>query len=326
MSTRRTFVATLALGLLAMPRAGRTQPPSRTARVGWIAASPGPVSTSAFFEAFRRGMSDRGWVEERNLAIETRWGDADRARDFTAELVKLKVDVIVAQGPAVFGVQAVAGSIPIVFGFSGDPVEAKLVASLARPGGNLTGVTFLALELVGKRLELLKETLPGLTRVAILANPQHRGERAELKASQAAASRLGLTVQYLPVRTASDFDAAFDAMTRERAETIIAFPDASVMRQAKAIAAFAAKRRIPAVSGWADFVVAGNLMSYGPNLEEAFRYIPTYVDKILRGARPAVLPVEQPTKFELAVNLGAARALGLSLPPSILLRADRIIQ
>lgn len=316
----------LALGLLATPRAGRTQPPSRTARVGWIAASPGPVSTSAFFEAFRRGMSDKGWVEGRNLAIEARWGDADRARDFTAELVKLKVDVIVAQGPAVFGAQAAAGSIPIVFGFSGDPVEAKLVASLARPGGNLTGVTFLALELVGKRLELLKEALPGLTRVAILANPQHQGEQAELKASQAAASRLGLTVQYLPVRTASDFDAAFDAMTRERAEAIIAFPDASVMRQAKAIAAFAAKRRIPAVSGWADFVVAGNLMSYGPNLEEAFRYIPTYVDKILRGARPAVLPVEQPTKFELAVNLRAARALGLSLPPSILLRADRIIE
>ncbi|MFZ1058025.1 MAG: ABC transporter substrate-binding protein [Candidatus Rokuibacteriota bacterium] len=326
MSTRRSFVATLALGLLATPRAGRTQPPSRTARVGWIAASPGPVSTSAFFEAFRRGMSDKGWVEGRNLAIEARWGDPNRARDFTAELVKLKVNVIVAQGPAVFGAQAVAGSIPIVFGFSGDPVEAKLVASLARPGGNLTGVTFLALELVGKRLELVKETLPGLTRVAILANPQHPGEQAELKASQAAASRLGLTVQYLPVRTASDFDAAFDAMTRERAEAIIAFPDASVMRQAKAIAAFAAKRRIPAVSGWADFVVAGNLISYGPNLEEAFRYIPTYVDKILRGARPAVLPVEQPTKFELAVNLGAARALGLSLPPSILLRADRIIE
>jgi putative ABC transport system substrate-binding protein len=242
-------------------------------------------------------------------------------------LVRLKVDVIVTQGPAVLGARAMTGSIPVVFGFSGDPVEAKLVESLGRPGGNLTGLSLLALELVGKRLELLKEALPGLTRVAILANPSHPGEQAELKASQTAASRLGLTVQYLPVRAVSDFDAAFDAIARERAEAIVAFPDALMMRQAKAIAAFAAKRRIPAVSGWAQFVVDGNLMTYGPNLEESYRYIAThYVDRILRGAKPADLPVEQPTKFELVINLKTAKALGLTIPQSILLRVDEVIE
>jgi putative ABC transport system substrate-binding protein len=191
---RRTFIAS-AVSVVAAPLAAEAQPGGRTARIGWIALTPGP--TAAQLEAFRRGMRERGWTEGENLAIDIRWGDRDRARDFAAELVRLKVDVIVTQGPMVFGARAETRSIPIVFGFSGDPVEAKLVTSIARPGGNLTGVTFLALELAGKRLELLQEVLPRLSRVAILANQEHPGERAEFRESQTAAERLGLKVQYI---------------------------------------------------------------------------------------------------------------------------------
>jgi putative tryptophan/tyrosine transport system substrate-binding protein len=271
-------------------------------------------------------MRERGWIEGQNLAIDLRWGDRDRARDLAVELVRLKVDVIVTQGPMVFGAKAETQSIPVVFGFSGDPVEAKLVASAPRPGGNVTGVSFLTLELVGKRLELLQEVLPRLSRVAILANPEHPGEPAELRESQTAAERLGLNVQYVQVRRADDFEAAFKRIERDRAEAIVAFPDVLVMSQAKAIAEFATKRRIPAVSGWGSFAAAGNLMTYGPNLDESYRIIAGYVDKILRGAKPADLPVEHPTKFELVINLKTAEALGLTIPQSVLLRADQVIQ
>jgi putative ABC transport system substrate-binding protein len=310
----------------AAPLAADAQQPGKTARVGWIALSGGP--TRAQREAFLRGMRERGWTAGQNLAVEDRWGEREQARDFAAELVRLKVDVIVTQGPMVWGARAEAGSVPVVFGFSGDPVEAKLVASLAHPGGNLTGVTFLSLELAGKRLELLKEALPRLSRVAILANPEHPGERAELRESEVAAGQLGLKVQYVPVRTVGDFDAAFNAMERERAEAIAAFPDLLVMRQAKAIAAFAAKRRIPAVSGWPEFAEAGNLMTYGPKLEESYRNIANYVDKILKGRKPADLPVEQPMRFELVINLKAARAVGIRFPQTIpiLIRADQVIE
>jgi len=321
---RSSLILSLALGLLAVPVSAEAQHAAKTARVGWVALSPGP--TAAQLQVFRREMRERGWSEGQNLALDVRWGDRDRARDLVAELARLKVDVIVAQGPMVFGARAEAGRIPLVFLFSGDPVEAKLVASLARPGGNLTGLTLLSLELVGKRLELLKEVLPGLSRVAILANPEHPGERAELRESQTAAGRLGVTVQYVPVRTVGDFDNAFRAMERERAEAIVAFPDLLMMRQAETIAAFATKRRVPAVSGWADFAAAGNLMTYGPNLDESFRIIATYVDRILKGAAPADLPIEQPTKFELVINLKTAKALGLTIPPALLFRADHVIE
>jgi putative ABC transport system substrate-binding protein len=318
---RRFLIATGAL--LASPLVARAQPAAKPARVGWIALSPGP--TALQLEVFGRGMRERGWMEGQNLAIDVRWGDRDRARDLMAELVRLNAQAVVTQGPMVFGARAEAGAIPLVFLFSGDPVEAKLVASLARPGGNLTGLTLLSLELAGKRLELLKEVLPRLSRVAILANQEHPGERAELRESQAAAARLGLTVQYVPVQTLGDFDAAFNAMERERTEAVVAFPDVLMMRQARAIAAFAAKHRIATVSGWADFAVAGNLMTYGPNFDDSFRILAAYVDKILRGARPADLPIEQPTKLELVINLKTAKTLGLTLPQSLLVRADRVI-
>jgi putative ABC transport system substrate-binding protein len=316
-----TLLTTLVF--LAVPLAAGAQL-GKVARIGWIALTPGP--TSAQVETFRRGMQERGWMEGQNLTIDIRRGDRDRARDLAAELIRLKVDVIVTQGPMVFGARAETRSIPVVFGFSGDPVEAKLVTSIARPGGNLTGITFLSLELAGKRLELLQEVLPQLSRVAILANQEHPGEPAELRESQAAAQRLGLKVQYVPVRTAGDFEGAFSRIERDGAEAIVAFPDVLIMSQAKTIAEFATKRRIPAISGWAGFAAAGNLMTYGPNLDESYRIIAGYADRILRGAKAADLPVEQPTKYQFVINLKAARALGLTIPPSVLARTDEVLE
>jgi putative ABC transport system substrate-binding protein len=273
-------------------------------------------------------MRDLGYVEGQNLEIGARWADGglDRVADLTADLVRLKADVIVTQGPVVSLVKRAAGTIPIVFGFSGDPVEAGVVTSLSRPGGNLTGMTFLSIELAGKRLELLKEIAPGISRVAVLANPQHPGERREWQASQAAAHKLGVKLQYFQVRAAADFDNAFGKIVAERFGAIDAFPDALVMLQRTSIATFAVKQRIPAISGWRDFAVDGNLLTYGPNLWDSFRRLGTYVDRILKGAKPADLPVEQPTKLELVVNLKTAKALGLTIPQSVLVRADEVIR
>jgi len=320
----RVLVVTL-LALVCAPGIADAQPAGKTARVGWLAV--GHSANTAFLEAFREGLRERGWIEGKNFTIDARWGTAAASRELAAELVQSKVDVLVTQGPMVFGAKAVAaGAIPVVFGFSGDAVEAKLVTSLARPGANVTGVGLLGFELVGKRLEVLKEALPRITRVAILANPAHPGEQEELRASQAAARRLGLALQYVPVGSVRDFDAAFEAIAREKAEAIVAFPDGLIIAQARAIADFATKLRIPAVSGWAEFAAEGNLMTYGPDLRESWRHVAGYVDKILKGAKPADLPVELPTKLELVVNLRTAKTLGLTLPPSLLVRADRIIE
>jgi putative ABC transport system substrate-binding protein len=321
--TRRAVLAGLGT-VIVTPRAARSQPVRKVARVGWIAGRAG--ATSAYLEAFREGLRQHGWVEGQNLVLEVRAGVGEEAQQLAAELMKANVDVFVTQGPMVFGARAVAGATPIVFGFSGDPVEAKLVASLARPGGTLTGMTFLGVELVGKRVEILKEAIPGIVRLAVVANPQHAGEKVELTASQTAARRLGLTIQYLPVATVRDFDAAFEAMTRERADAIMAFPDVLIMSQAKAIAEYSMRRRIPAMSGWDEFAQAGNVMTYGPHLRESWRHIGHYVDKILKGAKPADLPVELPSTFQLVINTKAARAIGVTIPPSVLLRADRIIE
>jgi putative ABC transport system substrate-binding protein len=273
----------------------------------------------------RSGLRERGWIEGKNLVIEAPSGGRAPG-DRTAEFVRQKVDLIVAQGGSVFGARAAAGAIPMVFGINGDPVEAGLVASLSHPGGNLTGITALSAELAGKRLELLKEAVPGIARVAVIANMVHPGVQIELRESQRAAQRLGLTLQWVLVYAVGDFDAAFDAIVREGAQALVAIPDALINRQAKSIAEFSAMRRIPAVSGWAEFAEAGNLMSYGPNLRGFYRHMAVYADKLLRGARPADLPVEQPTAFAFVINLKTAKALGLTIPPSVLLRADQLIE
>ena len=297
-------------------------------RIGWIAIGTPTSRTSLFLDAVKLGLRELGYVEGRNLVIEARWVEGyEQVSERTADLMRARVEIIVAQGQTIHNVkEVVGGRIPIVFGFSGDPVEAGFVASLSRPGGNLSGVCYMTFELVGKRIELLREVLPGVSRVAILANPLHPGESRELSSSQAAARQLGIALQYLPVRSGKDVEAAFEAMTREGAEAITAFPDALIMLQRKAIADYSMRRRIPAVSGWADFARDGNLMTYGPNLSDSWRRVASYVDKILKGAKPSNLPVEQPTKFELVINMKTARAIGLTVPQSVLLRADELIQ
>ncbi|HEX4993694.1 MAG TPA: ABC transporter substrate-binding protein [Methylomirabilota bacterium] len=325
---RRAFIGTLAGGLLAAPLVAVAQQTTRVARVGWLgwvggAGQPPPEVPLA---AFRSGLRDLGWVEGKTLVIEMRSGGREESRALTAELVRLKVDVLVGHGPMVFGAKAQAGALPVVFGINGDPVEAKLVSSIARPGGNVTGITAQALELAGKRLDLLRQTRPGMARVAVVANEAHPGVQAELRESRVAAQRLGLALQYVPVRAVQDFGSAFDSIAREAAEGLSALPDTLISHEAKAIAEFAAKRRIPTISGWAEFAQAGNLISYGPNLRDFYRHIAVYVDKILKGAKPAELPVEYPTTFELIINLKTAKALGLTIPPSILERADQVIE
>jgi putative ABC transport system substrate-binding protein len=271
-------------------------------------------------------MRERGWSEGRNLVIDVRWGDRERAAELAAELLESKPQVLVAQGAMVLGTKNIDTEVPIVFGFSGDPVEAQLVKSLARPGGRLTGIAMQSLELVGKRLEILKEVMPKLSRVAILANPAHPGEQLELRASRAAADRLGLKVQYLPVSSGKDFDLAFPALLRQRAEAIVAFPDALIMSQGTSIAEFSRLHRIPAVSGWSEFADDGNLLTYGPNLRTTWKQAAGVVDRILRGAQPASIPVEQPSNFELVINTGAAKAFGITIPASVIMRADRLVR
>jgi ABC-type uncharacterized transport system substrate-binding protein len=300
------------------------QKAAKVPKIGYLIPAGG---VSAQYDAFRQGIRDLGYVEGHNIVIEYRSGEVSRLADLANELAQLKVDVIVAQGTATASAKKGAGGTPIVFGVSGDPVEGGFVAGLARPGGNMTGVTFLAFELVGKRLELLKEAMPKISRVAVLANPGHPGEQQELRETQTTAQSLGTTLTYLQVKGSADFDSAFDVISKQHANALLVFPEVVTMAHRVRIAEFAAKSRIPSMFGWRTYVEAGGLMSYGPNVEELYRQrIAVYVDKILKGAKPADLPVEQPTKFELVINLKAAKQIGLTIPPNVLARADKVIR
>jgi putative ABC transport system substrate-binding protein len=279
-------------------------------------------------DRFQQGLRDLGYIEGENIVVERRYamGNREKLPELAAELVGLKVDVIIAFGPVTpFAAKSVK-TIPVVMGYSGDPVDAGIVASLARPGGNVTGMSFFAAVLAGKRVELLKETVSKVSRVAILANPGHAGEQLELKETQAAARALDVALQYLTVRVPDDFNEAFRLMAKERAEAVSAFPDALTMAHRKEIAESSVKNRMLSMSGWSEFAEAGGLMTYGPNLFESFRRIATYVDKILKGTKPEDLPVEQPTKFELVINLKTAKQIGLTIPPNVLARADKVIR
>ena len=301
--------------------------PAKVLRVGWL--SNDKSATSPFYEAFRNGLRDLGYVEGSNLVIEAKFGEgySERLDALAVELVQWKPHIIVTQGgPATYPVIRAGATMPIVFGFSGDPIEGKLVKTFAHPGGNLTGMTFLSHELVGKRMELLKEVLPSLKRASVLARPQHPGEQAELRTTQSAAKTLGLTIHYEPVNSDAELEKALAATLKSNSEAIVAFPDAGMMRYGEQIAAFSLKHRIPAISGWAQFANSGNLMSYGPNLRDVFRRLSIYVDKINKGAKPADLPVELPTSVEMVVNLKTAKAMGLKIPNSILLRADKVVE
>jgi len=324
-TTRRGFLAAIGTSAIGVTLSALAQQP-RVFRIGWISIDR--AAGSPFLDPLRAGLRDLGYFEGRNLAIEARWGDEsmERSEQLAAELVQLKPQIIVTQGPTAFLLRKAGATMPVVFGFSGDPVEAGFVDSLPRPGRNYTGMSFLSLDLVGKRMELLREMLPGLKRVAIIARPEHPGEQGELRVSQAAAKSLGLAVSYFPIKSTQELEDALAAVPKSRSEAIVAFPDAVMMRFSERVAAFSVKNRVPAISGWAQFAERGNVMTYGPVLRDGFRRLAYFVDRILKGAKPADLPVELPTSVELVINMKTAKALGLTIPQSILVRADRVIE
>ena len=319
----------LTLSLTLAPLSVEAQPATKISRIGWLGDDP---ATTHFREAFRQGLRDLGYVEGRNLVIEYRFveGKIERFPAVAGELIALNVDVIVAPNPpAALAAKQATTSIPIVFAANADPVESGLVTSLARPGGNVTGSATLSPELVGKRLEFLKQAIPGVNRVAVLWQPGAADERAEkemLNRAEVAARVLGVGLQFVEARGPNDFDKAFSEMTRARAGAVTVLGSGMFFNERRRLVALAAKNRLPAVYPVREFVEAGGLMTYAANLTEQFRRAAAYVDKILKGAKPADLPVEQPTKFELVINLKTAKALGLTIPQTLLQRADMIIQ
>jgi len=327
---RRTFMHAFAGGLVIAPFAAEAQQAAKVARIGFLgtnrAAAPGMV------DAFHQELRNLGYVEGRNVVIEYRdaEGKLERLPALAAELVALKVDVILAATtPGARAAKQATRTIPIVFAVSADPVSDGLVTSLARPGGNVTGFAVLATELVGKRLELLKQAVPGVERVAVLRQPGAVPEQTEkdmLKGAEVAARALGIKLQIVEARGPEDFDSAFSEMTKARASALIMGVGNMFFSERRRLVDLAAKHRLPAVYGLREVVDVGGLMSYGPNQADLFRRAATYVDKILKGANPGDLPVEQPTKFELVINLKTAKSLGLTIPQTVLLRADSVIE
>ena len=322
---RRTFLAMIGGGLLAAPRAAQAQP-VKVPRVGLLGL--GSAESSPLFEALRQGLRERGWVAGQNITFEDRTtvGSNSRLPDVAAELVRLRVDVIVAWGTTTaLAASKATRTIPIVTAGS-EPVGTGLAASLGRPGGNVTGLTTSGRELIGKRIELLKETLPGLSRVALLWNPGSQTQPLSLRDAEAAARSLGLQVRPTEVRRPEDLEKTFASMAHERPEAL-ALVASNMFRVHRArIVELAARHRLPTMFSDRGYVEAGGLMSYGADQVAIFHRLATYVDRILKGAKPGDLPIEQPTKFELIINAKTAKALGLTIPPSLVLRADEVIQ
>jgi len=321
---RRAFISGVTGGLLAAPLAAGAQQAGKVWRVGILGNE-----NSAPWEAFRRGLRDLGYVGGRNLTMESRWseGRTERLPALAIELVQLRVDVIVASGTqAVRAAKQATSTIPIVMAVSAHPDKIGLVESLARPGGNVTGLDNVGPDLKGKQLQLLKELAPKVSRVAVLWNPANLVETFGFKEMVAAAAVIGVEIQSIDVRTPDDYLAAFATVTASRADALYAFGNPVNFKNRQLIVAFALKSRLPSIYEERLFVESGGLMSYAPSFTDLFRRAATYVDKILKGAKPADLPVEQPTKYELLINLKTAKALGLTIPPSLLLRADQVIE
>lgn len=328
---RREVIAFLGALGAARPLTGfAQQSPPNTRRIAWFGIDRSNAP-SAYVDALRSGLRELGWIDGSNLSIGL-WSARREDMDAVArDLLASRPEIIVAQELLVYPVLRLKPEIPVVFGFSGDPVEGKLVDSFARPGRNLTGMSYLALELVGKRIELLKDWLPNIKRVAILARPQHAGEQRERQASQAAASKLGIEVSYFPISfvpmtDVPQLDKILHSTLDARCDALVVFPDAGMFDASERIAGFAVEHKLPSVSGWAPFASNGLLLTYGPNLRELYRSLARYVDRILKGANPNELPVALPSKIELAINLQTARAMGLTVPPSLLASADEVIE
>src|SRR5215831_16157888 len=324
MAKKITTVALCAV-LFAFSVNAEAQQPKKVPRIGYL----GLIEIPERDEAFRKGLREHGYVEGQNIHVEYRFagGRAERLAELAPELVRLKVDLIVTTGAVVTdAAKRATGTIPIVFTVVVDPVESGFVASLARPSGNITGFSTLNAETAGKRLELLREVKPQISRVAVLQNPANSASPLMVKETEAAAKRLGIRLQLLEIRSPDDLVGAFQAATREQAGALIGLPDNLLSSQQKRIRDFAIKNRLLEISWSSEWVEAGSLMSYGANIPDLYRRAASYVDKILKGRTPADLPIEQPTKFELVINLKTAKQIGLTIPPNVLARADKVIK
>jgi len=326
MSTRREFITLLGGAAIAWPPAARAQQ-AKLPTIGFLGGSTYSAASQRI-ATFAQRLRELGWIDGRTVAIEYRWGEgrSERFIELAAEFVRLKVDVIVTEGPAsVVAAKEATSVIPIVFPIAGDPVGSGLAVSLARPGGNVTGLSALGVDLAAKRLELLREVLPGLHRLAIMANVDASDAKHEMGEVQAVARTLDLKIVPLPIRRAEDIAPAFEAL-KDRADALYVCADPLVNTTRIRINTFVLGARLPTMHGTRDHVEVGGLMSYGPNITDLYRRAAEFVDKILRGAKPGDIPIEQPTKFDLVINLTTAKVLGLTMPESFLVRADEVIE
>lgn len=322
------IVAAFTVSVLITPSASQAQHRGHVPRVGYLGTSSASLE-SELVKAFREGLRERGYVEGQNIVIEYRWaeGNYQRFPDLVADLVKLKVDLILTTGtPGPLAAKRATQTIPIVMAFTGDAVATGLVASLARPGGNLTGLTTMNPDLEGKRLEILRELLPKLVTGVVLLNTSNPFSAIQSEQTKVSAKALGIQLQPIDLQRPEDFKDAFARVARQRPDAITMVADRFLLAHRTQIVDFVAKTRVPAMYPYRDFVVAGGLMSYAPSYEDLCRRSATYVDKILKGAKPADLPVEQASKYELVINLKTAKALGLTIPPSLLLRTDHVFE
>lgn len=323
MRTRRSLL--LALGALPFAPLVRAQVRGRVARLGWLSVVSPP---DAELESFKDGLREFGYAEKRDYVVVPGYahGDPGKLPGLVEEMVREKVDLLVVRGPTYRAAASASGKVPVLFVFSGNPVAAGIADSFARPGRNASGISLLALDLSAKRVELLKEIAPKASRFAVISNPDHPGEDAEYRVTRDSAKQLGAATSRHVVRTPQEFAPAFDAVRAARADALIVFPDALTSRYSKEIAEFALRERLPSICGWAAYAEAGGLTSYGPNIGEEYKRLASFADKVLRGVDAGTIPVEQPRRLELIVNLRSARALGIAFPQSVLLRADRVIE
>ena len=325
---RKITVLTLSALLLALCLSAEAQQPTKVPRIGYLGTNPRSTNP-ARIDAFRQGLRELGYTEGKNIIIEWRFAEAnpDRLRTFAAELVRLPVEIIVTAGPvSTRSAKQATAAIPIVMAFDEDPVGSGFAASLARPGGNITGLSALSPEISGKQLELLREIVPKLSHVAVLGNATQPGSPQALREINIAADAFRVQLQYLEIQAPKDIETAFQAASKERADAVLVLSTAILFSQRRQVADLAVKSRLSAIYNRPEYVEDGGLVSYGPSMTDLFRRAATYVDKILKGAKPADLPVEQPTKFELVINLKTAKALGLTIPQSVLGRADQVIE
>ena len=322
-SRRRFLIA--ASGLVVSPHLCAQLASSH--RVLWLSVFTQAAGTP-FLQSFIAGLATHGYTVGRNLTLDARFGDNSRERldQLAREAMAFKPAVIVTHGAALHAARRLADTTPVVIGFSGDPIELGIAKSLGRPGGRFTGVTMLAYDLVGKRVELLHEIAPKMRRLAVLSRPDHAGDAKELEATRGAAARFGLEVNHFPARDATEFQSALAGIAAMRADALVVHPDGFFVGNRDAIARFSMEQRMPSISGWAELADAGLLTTYGPNREDIFRRLAYFVDRILRGTSPQDLPIEQPTRIELVVNNRTAKALGITIPPTVNVRADRIIE